>query len=110
MSNSIDSNNIYSSLVGATNNSKTDSIKSTLNNSSSSDEDLMKACKSFESYLMEQVFKSMDSTVDKSEDEENNDYMKQFGDMLYEKVADDSTDTQSVGLAQMLYESMKRNS
>lgn len=111
MSMSIDSNNPYSSLAGLSNNSsKADRLEAELKNGNSSDEELMKACKSFESYLMEQVFKSMESTVDKSEEEENNDYLNQFGDMLYEKVAEDATDNQSIGLAQMLYDSMKRNS
>jgi flagellar protein FlgJ len=111
MSISIGSSDLYSSLAGITSSSsKTDNIEATLKNASSSDEELMEACKSFETYFMEQVFKSMESTVDKSEEEENNDYLNQFGDMLYEQVAKDATETQSVGLAQMLYDSMKRNS
>lgn len=88
---------------------KTDKIKSTLNNKNASDEDLMEACKSFESYLLEQVFKGMEKTVQKDEDEEQNDYMVQFGDKLYEEYAKEATDGKGLGLAQMLYESMKRN-
>ncbi len=91
-------------------NKKADSIKNTLNNASASDKELMDACKSFESYMLEQVFKGMESTVPKSEEEENNDYMSQFGDMLYEQYADAATKQNSIGLAQMLYDSMKRNS
>jgi Rod binding protein len=105
---SIGSNSLYTATSDY--NKKADSIKETLNNSSASDEDLMKACKNFESYMMEQVFKSMESTVPKSEEEENNDYMAQFGDKLYEEYANSATEGQSIGLAQMLYESMKRNS
>ena len=101
-SNSID---IAASTSG---NKKADSITSTLNNSSATDKQLMDACKSFESYMMEQVFKGMESTVPKSEEEENNDYLNQFGDMQYEQYADDVAKNQSVGLAQMLYDSMKR--
>lgn len=111
MSLSIGSDLPYSSTASALgNSSKTDSIESTLNNSDATDEELLDACKSFEAYMMEQVFKSMESTVDKSEEEENNDYLNQFGDMLYENVANEATESQSTGLAQMLYESMKRNS
>lgn len=91
-------------------NKKAEGIKETLNNKNATDEELMDACKSFESYMLEQVFKSMESTVPKSEEEENNPYLSQFGDMLYEKVAEDATKNNSFGLAQMLYESMKRNS
>lgn len=91
-------------------NTKADQIKNSLSNGSATEEELMDACKSFESYMLEQVFKSMKSTVPKSEEEENNDYMSQFGDMLYEQYAESATEKQSIGLAQMLYESMKRNS
>lgn len=108
---SIGSNELYGSLNGITNNdTKTDKLEATLKNSKATDDQLMDACKSFESYLMEQVFKGMESTVQKSEEEENNSYLNQFGDMLYENVANQATDTQSIGIAQMLYESMKRNS
>ncbi len=107
---SIGSNSINSSMFGTINNdSKTNSLESTLKNSNASDKQLMDACKSFESYLLEQVYKSMESTVDKSE-EENNDYLKQFGDMLYENYADLTAKNQSTGIAQTLYDSMKRNS
>jgi len=100
-------NSVSASL--ATSKAKTSSLETTLENSSSAtDEELMDACKNFESYLLEQVFKSMKNTVMKS-DEEENDYLAQFGDTLYEKVAEDATESQSLGIAQMLYESMKRN-
>lgn len=111
MSISIGTDSAYSTAASmASSNAKTDSIESTLNNKNSSDEDLMKACKSFESYMLEQVYKSMESTVPKSEDEENDDYLNQFGDMLYEQYANETTENQSTGLAQTLYDSMKRNS
>ncbi len=106
---SIGGDSMYSPITDYSN-TKADNIKNTLNNSSSSDEELMDACKSFEAYMMEQVFKSMKSTVPQSEEEENNDYMSQFGDMLYEQYAKSATEKQNIGLAQMLYESMKRNS
>lgn len=107
---SIGSNSPYAAEAGiVSDNSKADKLKEALNNSSASDKDLMDACKSFESYMLEQVFKSMESTVQKSEDEENNDYLNQFGDMQYEQYAKDATENQSIGLAQMLYESMKNN-
>ena len=85
-------------------------LEDTLENSTSaSDEELMQACKSFESYMLEQVFKGMEKTVMKSDDEKN-DYMEQFGDMLYEEYAKAATDSGGYGIAQMLYDSMKRNS
>ncbi len=90
--------------------SKTSNLEETIINSAGADdEELMKACKSFESYLLEQVFKGMKSTIMKDDEEEENDYLAQFGDMLYEEYAESATEKQSLGIAQMLYDSMKRN-
>ena len=96
------SNNVVNSKA------KTENLEATLNNSSATDEELMAACKNFESYLMEQVFKGMQKTVPKSEEKENP-YLAQFGDRLYEEYAEDATENEGLGLAQVLYESMKRN-
>jgi flagellar protein FlgJ len=101
-------NSISSSYLSKSVN--TTKLESTLKNSdSATDEELMEACKSFEAYLLEQVFKGMEKTVLKSDDEEEDDYMAQFGDMLYEEYAKAATESQSLGIAQMLYDSMKRN-
>jgi flagellar protein FlgJ len=35
--------------------------------------------------------------------------MEQFGDILYQEYAKSATENQELGLAQILYESMKRN-
>jgi flagellar protein FlgJ len=89
--------------------SKTSAIEATLKNSeNATDEELMEACKSFETYLLEQVFKGMEKTIIKDEEEEN-DYLAQFGDKLYEEYAKNASANGSVGIAQLLYESMKRN-
>ncbi len=89
---------------------KTSGLESALKNSgAATDGELMEACKSFESYLLEQVFKGMEKTIMKDEEEEN-DYLAQFGDKLYEEFAKSATEGKSLGIAQMLYESMKRNS
>lgn len=82
--------------------------------SQATDEELMDACKQFESYLLEQVFKEMEKTVDCFKDEgetsdPNNNLLDFFKDNTIQKLAADSTDTQGLGLAQMLYEQMKRN-
>ena len=91
--------------------SKTSPLEDKLSNSSNAtDEELMDACKSFESYLLEQVFKGMENTVMKDEEETKNDYMEQFGDMLYEEYSKSATESGGYGIAQMLYDSMKRNS
>lgn len=69
-----------------------------------SDEELMEACKSFESYFVEQVIKEMKKTV-KSEEEEG-DYMQYFGDTLYQEYAKAVTESGQLGIAQMMYDSM----
>ncbi len=99
----------YMSANLLNNSSKTSNLEATLKNKDSSDEELMNACKSFESYMLEQIFQNMEKTVMKDEEKEN-DYMAQFGNKLYEEYAKEVTENQSIGLAQMLYESMKRNS
>ena len=78
---------------------------------SSNDEELLDACKEFEAYFMEQMFKEMQKTIPKSEDESS--YTTQIreyfeGNMLQE-ISKESTETNSLGLAQMLFEQMKRN-
>ncbi len=87
-------------------------IKSTDYTQANEDE-LLSACKQFESYFLEQIFKEMQKTVDcvKSGDESSStsglvDYFK--GTALQD-LAETSTETQGLGLAQMLYEQMKRN-
>ncbi len=95
---------------------KADDIKKTINSTSeeSTNEELMDACKAFESYFLEQIFKEMMNTVEvfKSEDSSDNglttlvDYFK--GETIAD-IAETSTETNGLGLAQMLYENMKRN-
>jgi flagellar protein FlgJ len=110
MSISIGSDSQYLSQAGMiSSNTKADNLEASLKKEDATDEELMDACKSFESYLLEQVFKGMEKTVLKS-DEEENDYVSQFKDMYYEEYAEDATENQGLGIAQMLYESMKRNS
>lgn len=107
MSLSIDSNSLYSLYGTNSTTSKTDKLQSTLDSdiNSKSDEELLEACKSFESYFVEQVFKEMKKTV-KSSDE--NEYTEYFGDMLYQEYAASMSEKGDLGIAQMLFESMKR--
>ena len=76
--------------------------------SETEDKELMEACKSFESYFIEQVFKGMEKTVVKDEDEEENDYLANFKDILYQDYASGAVEKGEFGIAQMLYDSMKR--
>ncbi len=76
-------------------------------------EELMDACKQFEAYLMEQVYKGYENTVkvfskDK-EDKSLNTLVDYFKDITIQDITTTQSETQSTGLAQMLYENMKRN-
>ena len=72
-----------------------------------------KVCKQFEAYFLEQVFKEMQKTVDAVKDENSldtsNSMIDYFQDMTIQSLASTSTELQGLGLAQTLYEQMKRN-
>ena len=79
----------------------------------SSDEELMAACKSFEAYFLEQIFKEMQKSVDamKPENQDNptSTLVDFFKDQTLQEVCSTSAEKQSNGFAQMLYENLKRN-
>ena len=87
---------------------KLSSSLSSIESGTASDEELMKACKEFETYLVEQVIKNTRSAMLEDEDSQG-EYMKMFGDKLNQSYAEMITETADLGIAQMLYESMKRN-
>ena len=77
--------------------------------SKATDDELMSACKEFEAYFLEQIYKGMEKTIMKA-DEEENDYVSAFSDMRIEEYAKLATNQgDGIGLAKQLYESMKRN-
>ncbi|MCR4896410.1 MAG: rod-binding protein [Lachnospiraceae bacterium] len=76
------------------------------------EEELMGVCKQFEAYLLEQVFKRMESTVIKAnpdEDASTSQLVDFFKGQTLQEIANQSADTQSLGIAQMLYEQLKVN-
>ncbi|BBF44811.1 flagellar protein FlgJ [Lachnospiraceae bacterium KM106-2] len=100
-----------SSLLNSTtsiSNTSAQKLQDSLNNSESdtTDEKLLEVCKSFESYFVEQVIKEARKTVSSEDDE--GEYMQYFGDILNQQYASAITDQSDLGLAQQLYESMKR--
>ena len=112
MSISINSNNLYSQYLGTTTeaSSRADKLTTTLNSeklNSATDEELMEVCKTFENYFVEQVLKEMEKTVHSSDQE--SEYYQYFGDILTQSYAESFTESGQFGLAQTLYESMKRN-
>lgn len=108
MSISLGSSSLYSQSAGVISDKvKTEQLQEKLQLNNGTDDELMEACKSFESYLLTQVMKSMEKTIPGREDKSP--YLEHFGDFLYDEYAKAATETQSLGIAQMLYESMKRN-
>lgn len=75
------------------------------------DDELMDACKQFEAYFLEQMFKEMMNTIPKSEESSGStsSLVDYFKDEMVKTISEDSTEQNSLGLAQMLYEQMKRN-
>lgn len=76
-----------------------------------SDDELMDVCKQFEAYFLEQVFKEMQKTVPQNEEMSSSTKQLQdyFKDELVKEYSAQSTEKEGLGLAQMLYEQMKRN-
>ena len=79
--------------------------------SKATDEELLDVCKQFEAYFMEQVFKQMEKTIikDESSSGQTAALVDYFKDSALQELTKTSTETQGLGIAQMLYEQMKRN-
>lgn len=79
--------------------------------SNATDDELMDVCKEFEAYFLEQVLKEMKKTIPKNEEFSNPsanliDYAE--GELM-QNISKSSTEQAGLGLANMLYEQMKRN-
>lgn len=99
----------YSSVIRQTQTTNIENSLNSLDKTNAADEEMMEACKEFEAYMIEQVYKQMQKTVMKSDDEKN-DYEEYFGDMQIQQYAKIATEQGGFGLAQQLYEAMKTQS
>lgn len=99
----------YSTLSSSQKSNLEDKLSSDL--STSTEDELMDACKEFEAYFVEQMFKAMERMIPEREDESSTtkNTMDYFGDMLTQEYAKTATEGEGLGIAQMLYEQMKRN-
>jgi len=90
-------------------NKVTDSIKKVKDDST--DEELMAACKSFESYMLEQVMAKMEQVahVFNDKDDKENQYVSMFKDTFIKDMSEKVTENTDFGIAKMLYDSMRRN-
>ena len=96
-------------------NASTQAIKSKIQNTSaqSTDNELWEACKSFEAYFLEQMFKEMQKSVDAMKpdtgaDKSTSTLVDYFKDQTLQDLCATSADMQSNGFAAMLYENLKR--
>ena len=90
----------------ATTNQLEDTLKSDL--SKATEDELMDVCKDFEAYFTEQMFKAMRNTVPKEEESSSSTY-GMFEDNLYQEYAKQAAESGQIGIAQTLFEQMKRN-
>lgn len=123
------SNDNYSDVYDSKASSLTNKLTGT-DYSKASDDELMSVCKDFESYFLEQVLKSMEKMakvdsddedsnlftsmagIDGTEDTSLNTLGSYFGDEMvssYAKLMTNSNQGEGLGIAQKLYEQMKRN-
>ena len=76
------------------------------------DDELMDACKQFEAYFVEQMFKEMMKTIPSESESAGsvNSMMDYYKDIMIQNIAEETADQNGgLGLAQMLYEQMRRN-
>ena len=106
----------YSNMYDTFDNISADNLKTNLTNrdlKNASDAELMDACKEFESYLVEQMFKAMEKTIMKDEDDESDSYISAYtdyyDDMKIQQYAKIVTDNEDLGIAQKLYDQLKLN-
>lgn len=110
----IDASSYYSDYYSQVSNASASALENTLGkvDSQATEDELMAACKEFEAYFIEQVYKGMEKTIMKAEDESGSasQYVDYFGDMQIQAYAKAATEQgNGIGLASQLYEQMKRN-
>lgn len=104
---------MYDQTVNSASNTSADRLNNTLSGdlSNATDEELMDVCKDFEAYFVEQVMKEMKKMIPESEDKDASmgqlrDY---FEEEMIQQYAEKAVDSADFGIAQTLYEQMKRN-
>lgn len=117
---SLSVNDLYNSL-GSTSTLSSAALKSTASadqltsqiKDAGTDDEMMSACENFEAYLLQKMFENMEKSAKlfSDDDKEGNEYTDMFGDRMYQSMAETMVSSgQGLGIAQMLYETMARNS
>lgn len=101
---------VYANAANQSASKLQDRLQSTAKNAATDDE-LMDACKQFESYFIEQMYKAMVKTIPQNEETSGSTstMMDYYKDQMIQSIADQMTEQSGFGLAQMLYEQMRRN-
>ena len=111
----IDPSSYYSEYYSQAANASASALENTLGKvgSETTETELMEACKELEAYFIEQIYKGMEKTIMKAEDDDSSSssqYMDYFGDMQIQEYAKLAAEQGTgIGLASQLYEQMKRN-
>ena len=109
---------LYTDYMADANRAAAENLQSKLENTAKSesvdDDALFDACKQFEAYLWEQVYKAMEKTTKLfGDDEDEGSYTSGmvdiFKDEVIQKISEQTATQGSNSLAQMLYEQAKRN-
>ena len=78
------------------------------------DEEMLDACKQFEAYMVQQMFKTMEESAkvfSDDEEDDSSDYVNMFQDNYLSTIAEQMVNSgQGLGIAEQLYESMQNNS
>lgn len=104
----------YADTLTGTNGKGASSISSLQDKdlSKASEDELMEVCQEFESYFMEMIMKEMTKTTGlfgEDSNGSNSALVSYFKDSAIADLAKEATQQNSLGLAQTLYEQMKRN-
>ena len=105
---------MYSDTYESAANQKASQLQNQIRNadySRATDDELLNACKQFEAYFIEQMYKGMLKTIPQSEETSNytSTMMDYYKDQMIQGIAEETSKQSGLGLAQMLYEQMKRN-
>lgn len=83
--------------------------------SADTDEETLEACKQFEAYMIEQMYKNMQEAAkiltDDGDEDSSNEYVDMFQDNYLQSIAESMVNSgQGLGIAEQLYESIQKNS
>lgn len=109
---------MYTDYMADANRVNTENLQKKLENTAQAgkteDDALLDACKQFEAYLWEQIYKEMEKTTKVFSDDEDGDayasnMVDYFKDAVIQQISSQTATEQSNSLARMLYEQAKRN-